>query len=99
MAAPASTFSQAKSRHLVRYLVNIRKTTPVNKNPGCQQRQHSIEKSPAQKGLSLAVRYNEQRPKIINGSFGWVPPFIIMVNDPIISGSRTAITDGRRLRR
>src|SRR5260370_40311327 len=97
--APASTYSQARSRHLVRYLVKIRKTTPVKSNPGCQHKQLSMEKAPARNGSFLAVRYNEQRPKTINGSFGWVPPFIIIVNAPIISGIRTAIIEAKRLRR
>src|SRR5262249_12705092 len=99
IAAPASTFSHARSRHLVRYLVNIRKTTPVNSKPGCQQRQDSMEKNPAQKGRPLAVRNNEQRPKIISGGLGWVPPLIIIVNDPIIRGIVTAIAAASRLRK
>src|SRR2546425_5895099 len=54
-AAPVMTFNVRRSRQRERYLEKIKMAVPVKSNPGCQHKHESIEQTPAQNGLSLAI--------------------------------------------
>ena len=70
IAAPIRTFRARRSRQLVRYFEKTKTAVPAKSNPGCQNKQESIEKTPAQKGLSLAISKRVIIPHRIIGSFG-----------------------------